>query len=76
MFEEVYQYFSQPEAWRVAPGAANALQRLRAAGVATAVVSNFDTRLRPLLRSLGLAHLFDAIIVSAGARLGYRRCKD
>jgi len=33
------------------------------AGVATAVVSNFDTRLRPLLRLLGLEHLFDEIVV-------------
>jgi len=31
--------------------------------VATAVVSNFDTRLRPLLGLLGLEHLFDEIVV-------------
>lgn len=30
-----------------------------------AVVSNFDTRLRPLLKTLDLYELFDAIIVSA-----------
>ena len=33
------------------------------AGLATAVVSNFDTRLRPLLGLLGLEPLFDEIIV-------------
>ena len=33
------------------------------AGLATAVVSNFDTRLRPLLGLLGLEPLFDAIVV-------------
>ncbi len=31
--------------------------------MATAVVSNFDTRLRPLLGLLGLGHLFDEIVV-------------
>ncbi len=30
-----------------------------------AVVSNFDTRLRPLLHSLGLDCLFDSLIISA-----------
>ena len=31
--------------------------------MATAVVSNFDTRLRPLLGLLGLDHLFDEVVV-------------
>ena len=35
------------------------------AGLKLAVVSNFDTRLRPLLSGLGISRLFDAIIVSA-----------
>lgn len=48
-------------------GAPSALRRLKAAGVKLAVVSNFDTRLRPLLDGLGLAGVFDAVIVSAGA---------
>ncbi|RRT71413.1 hypothetical protein B296_00008271, partial [Ensete ventricosum] len=30
-----------------------------------AVVSNFDTRLRKLLKDLNVAHLFDAIIISS-----------
>ena len=30
-----------------------------------AVVSNFDLRLRPLLKALGLDQLFDALIISA-----------
>lgn len=38
---------------------------LRKAGVKIAVVSNFDTRLRPLLRALNCDHWFDAVAVSA-----------
>lgn len=34
-------------------------------GVKLAVVSNFDTRLRPLLSAMQLDSLFDAIVVSA-----------
>jgi REG-2-like HAD superfamily hydrolase len=64
-FEEVYAYYERPEAWTLAPGAAAALTRLRQAGVRTAVVSNFDLRLRPILASLGCLPLFDEVVVSA-----------
>lgn len=64
-FEEVYQYFVRPEAWQLAPGAVPELQKLRAAGVRLAVVSNFDTRLRPILAALKVDQLFDAVVVSA-----------
>lgn len=30
-----------------------------------AIVSNFDTRLRPILQQLGLEQLFDSILISA-----------
>lgn len=53
-------------------GAVAALQRLRDAGVLTAVVSNFDTRLRPLLRDLAVQGLFDEVVVSAEVRRGRR----
>jgi FMN phosphatase YigB (HAD superfamily) len=61
----VYEYYQRPEAWSVAPGAVSALKRLRASGVRLAVVSNFDTRLVPLMDGLGLTPLFDEIVVSA-----------
>lgn len=64
-FEEVYDYYARKEAWKVAPGAENALRRLRATGVKLAIVSNFDTRLRPLLDDMELTPLFDAVVVSA-----------
>jgi putative hydrolase of the HAD superfamily len=40
------------------------LQRLKNCGLKLAVVSNWDERLRPLLRALELDHYFDVIIVS------------
>eukprot|EP00879_Flechtneria_rotunda_P005768 GHRR01006069.1.p1 GENE.GHRR01006069.1~~GHRR01006069.1.p1 ORF type:complete len:140 (+),score=43.52 GHRR01006069.1:1056-1475(+) len=65
MFEEVYKHYVQPQAWRLAPGAIPALEKLKAAGTRLAVVSNFDTRLRPILSELGVSQLFDTVVVSA-----------
>ena len=65
LFDALFAHYGRADAWRVAPGAPDALRRLRAAGVRLAVVSNWDTRLRPLLDDLALSPLFDALIVSA-----------
>ncbi|KAG0564022.1 hypothetical protein KC19_8G076600 [Ceratodon purpureus] len=70
-FEELYQHFARGDAWKVAHGAPEALARLRDAGVKLAVVSNFDSRLRPILRDLQVDTLFDALIISA--EIGYEK---
>jgi FMN phosphatase YigB (HAD superfamily) len=49
VFEDIYQYYERSEAWTLAPGVLAAVDRVRAAGVKVCVVSNFDSRLRPLL---------------------------
>ncbi|EEC75278.1 hypothetical protein OsI_11613 [Oryza sativa Indica Group] len=65
-FEELYQYYMTEKAWKLCdPDAENVFKALRKAGVKTAVVSNFDTRLRPLLHVLKCDHWFDAVAVSA-----------
>lgn len=64
-FEEIYEYYARGEAWELTPGAAESLERMRAAGIRTAIVSNFDTRLRRILRDLDIGHLFDAVVISA-----------
>lgn len=65
VFEELFAWYAEPAAWVVAPGAREALEAARAAGLQTALLSNWDTRLRPLLTGLGLSACFDAILVSA-----------
>ena len=37
----------------------------RIAGLRLAIVSNFDTRLRPILKGLGVDELFNSIVISA-----------
>ena len=51
---ELYATFARAARWRVLPGARAALGACAAAGIPTAVVSNFDGRLRPLLREFDL----------------------
>jgi putative hydrolase of the HAD superfamily len=63
--DAVYSYFAAPAAWRLVPGATDALARLKAGGVRVGVASNFDARLPPLLSALGLAPHIDACVTSA-----------
>ena len=66
MFEEIYEYYARGEAWYVSPGAVEALQRIRyEMNIKTAVVSNFDSRLRRIMRELGISELFDTVVISA-----------
>lgn len=65
LFEELYSYYAHASAWCTPPDARKALQRLRDANIKLAVVSNFDTRLRPILHGLQLDSLFDAVVISA-----------
>lgn len=64
--EELYQYYTTAEAWRIAdPEAGKVFEAVRSAGLKVAVVSNFDTRLRPLMGALQCCDWFDALAVSA-----------
>ncbi|XP_030449441.1 uncharacterized protein LOC115671901 [Syzygium oleosum] len=70
-FEEVYQYYADGNAWRLPAGAYETMSILKDAGVKLAVVSNFDIRLRKLLKDLNIVDLFDAVIVSS--EVGYEK---
>ncbi|KAL9257669.1 Haloacid dehalogenase-like hydrolase domain-containing protein [Drosera capensis] len=64
-FEEVYQHYANGDAWHLPDGAYESLMHLRDAGVKLAVVSNFDSRLRKLLKDLYVLDLFDAVVISS-----------
>jgi putative hydrolase of the HAD superfamily len=66
-FEEIFRHFAAASAWRVRPGAPQALAALRRAGLATAVVSNFDRRLHGILAGLALAPLLDVVVLPSDA---------
>ncbi len=66
-FEELFAHFATGAAWRVLPGASDALEALRGERVATAVVSNFDRRLPGILSDLELAPLLDLVWLPSDA---------
>jgi len=67
-FESLYREFAEPRAWRAATGAHEALSALRAAGLATGLISNFDRRLHGILDGLDLAPLLDIVVLPSDAR--------
>ena len=64
-FPVLYDRFSRPQAWRIYDEVLPTLQALAARGLKLGVISNWDERLRPLLRALKLSKYFDALIVSS-----------
>jgi len=65
IFEEIYAWYTRPEAWRIDDALADLAERFRASGRPCGLVSNWDLRLRPLLDLLGLLPHFDVVVVSA-----------
>lgn len=70
-FEEVYGYYGNGDAWHLPQGAHETMLSLKDSGVKLAVVSNFDSRLRKLLKDLCVLDLFDAVIISS--EVGYEK---
>ncbi|XP_048502529.1 uncharacterized protein LOC104897937 isoform X2 [Beta vulgaris subsp. vulgaris] len=64
-FDEVYEHYANGHAWHLPDEAHETLLCLKNAGVKLAVVSNFDTRLRKLLKELNVLDLFHAVLVSS-----------
>lgn len=71
LFARLYDRFVAAEVWRIHDDAPRVLAALRERGFKLAAVSNWDDRLRPLLRNLGLDGWFDVIEVSAES--GYHK---
>ncbi|MCO5610716.1 hypothetical protein L7F22_064957 [Adiantum nelumboides] len=70
LLEDLYHYYTTEKAWHIGDAEAEtALKAIRKAGIKLAVVSNFDTRLRPLMKVLQCYDWFDTIIVSAEVAL-------
>ncbi len=63
-FNELFDFFATPGAWRVYEDVLPALEQLRSRQIRLAVISNWDTRLRPLLTRLKLDQYFETISCS------------
>ena len=66
-FDAMYDVFATVAPWRVFEDVKPTLAAVRARGWKLAIISNWDERLRPLLRELGLVECFDAMVISQEA---------
>jgi putative hydrolase of the HAD superfamily len=71
-FRELFDHFSKPAVWRVAPDAGLVLSRLRDRGLILGMGSNYDSRLLTVLDGFPeLSPLRDRVVVSAA--VGFRK---
>lgn len=64
LFAAVWQGFTEAAAWRVFPEVPPCLTALRARGLRCGVISNWDERLTPTLRNVGLLGAFEFVLAS------------
>jgi putative hydrolase of the HAD superfamily len=64
-FPELYERFAQAEAWRIFDDVLPAIRELSARGLRLGVLSNWDERLRSLLRNLRLDACFQTLVISS-----------
>ncbi|MCX7665752.1 MAG: HAD family hydrolase [Gemmataceae bacterium] len=66
VLRELWDYFAQPSAWRLAEGAGEVLRSLSEKGIVVGLASNFDARLIDLARGFPeLAPIGNRIVVSS-----------
>ena len=77
-FDRLWSHYAAGAAWRLAPGAREALDALRARQLPMAVVSNFDHRLPSILQDIGIIDYFRSVTIPSevGAAKPDRRIFD
>ncbi|CAD5949510.1 Haloacid dehalogenase-like hydrolase domain-containing protein 3 [Planktothrix agardhii] len=63
-FQALYHYFETEKPWFVYPDVLPKLKSWQAQGIELGVLSNFDSRLYPVLESLNLADFFQTVTIS------------
>jgi len=64
-FDEVYERFRDSQGWILFPETVEVLQELRSRQLKLGVISNFDSRIYPVMESLGIRDFFDAVVLSS-----------
>jgi putative hydrolase of the HAD superfamily len=70
-FQELYQHFARPNAWRLEDTAPAAIQRLAAQGYGLGLASNYDHRLRSVVAGFPAMQLLPRLIISS--EVGWRK---
>jgi putative hydrolase of the HAD superfamily len=66
-FAALYDRFTTDRAWKLYPDVVPTLSGLRARGLPLGLITNYDTRVFPVLEALGLAPLLDSVTIPARA---------
>ncbi len=64
IFDDLYERFCLPDAWKVAAGAVETFEELACRGVRLGILSNWDSRLEETLRRLGILDFFEHLVIS------------
>jgi dihydrofolate synthase/folylpolyglutamate synthase len=67
LFSALYGHFASAAPWRIFDDVEPCLRELKRRGIKLGIISNWDDRLRPLLRALELDGYFDSIVISGEA---------
>lgn len=65
LFPALYARFARPDAWRIYEDVRPTLDALKRRGLVMAILSNWDSRLRPVLEGHDIAAFFAEIVISA-----------
>lgn len=66
-FDALFTRFAHPDAWQLYADTEETLHQLGQRGFRLGIISNFDSRLFGILEGLGIAPLFDTVIISTRA---------
>lgn len=64
-FDEIYLFFEGAEGWSLFPETKGVLEKLEESRYHIGIISNFDSRLKEVLRSLGISRFFKTITLSS-----------
>jgi putative hydrolase of the HAD superfamily len=67
-FDRVFEVFADPASWALYPETCSTLAQLRTQGMELGIISNFDSRLFPIMRGLGIDTAFDTVTISSLAQ--------
>jgi putative hydrolase of the HAD superfamily len=70
-FDLVYEKFRGAQGWMLFPETLDTLKQLKSLELKLGIISNFDSRIYPVLESLDIRDFFDAVIISS--EVGYAK---
>ena len=71
LFDELWQYFANPDNWQLFHDTASTFEALKSAGCLIGIASNFDSRLNGIVGAFPELHCADFVFCSAG--IGFRK---